>query len=148
GESGVFFATNLFVRLAKRYARKTRGMVRMKSGKTTWISGALAWSLAAFLPDTARAGGLNHVENVKLSAHPIAGGGVGSDIAIATSEAARYSARLLDGGKRLLIDISDADVTFADGAISDRTGVVTGVLTQAFRDASGSVVRVAITLSE
>jgi type IV pilus assembly protein PilQ len=76
------------------------------------------------------------------------GGGVGSDIVISTSEAARYSARLLDGGKRLILDISDADVTFPDGAISDRTGVVAGVLTQAFRTGGGSLARVAITLSE
>jgi type IV pilus assembly protein PilQ len=121
----------------------------MKSGKTTWLPGALAWSMAALWPGPARAAGLTHVESVKLSAHPAPGGGaVGSDIAITTSEAARYSARLADGGKRLLIDISDADVTFSDGAISDRTGVVSGVLTQAFREPSGSVVRVAITMTE
>src|SRR5258705_128147 len=75
-------------------------------------------------------------------------GGIGSDVLISTSEAARYSARLLDGGKRLLVDISDADVAFADGAISDRTGVVAGVLTQAFRQDGSSIVRVAVTLAE
>jgi len=123
-------------------------MVRMKSGKMKWMAGALAWTLAALPPGPARASAINHVQGVKVSPHPIPGGGVGSDIIVTTSEAARYSARLSDGGKRLLIDISDADVTFADGAIGDRTGVVTGVLTQAFRDPASSVARIAITLAE
>jgi type IV pilus assembly protein PilQ len=123
-------------------------MVSMKSGYGTWLHGALAFALAAGVAGAARAEGLNHVAGVKVSPHPVPGGGMGSDITISTSDAARYSARLLDGGKRLIIDISDADVTFSDGAISDRTGVVTGVLTQAFPSAGGSLVRVAITLSE
>src|SRR6185295_7752051 len=81
-------------------------------------------------------------------AHPVPNAGVGSDVVISTSEAARYSARLLDGGKRLLVDISDADVAFPDGAMGDRTGVVAGVLTQAFRQEGSSIVRVAVTLTE
>jgi type IV pilus assembly protein PilQ len=108
-------------------------MLRKKLHIAKWAQGAVLALLGVLAPARAGAAGLNHIESVKVSAHAIPNGGVGSDVVISTSEAARYSARLLDGGKRLLVDISDADVAFADGAISDRTGVVAGVLTQAFR---------------
>jgi type IV pilus assembly protein PilQ len=123
-------------------------MLRKKLHSAKWVQGAVLGVLGALSPGKAGAAGLNHVESVKISAHPIPNAGVGTDVVISTSEAARYSARLLDGGKRLLVDISDADVAFADGAINEKTGVVAGVLTQAFRQDGGSVVRVAVTLAE
>jgi type IV pilus assembly protein PilQ len=132
-------------------------MLRKKLHIAKWVQGAVLALLGVLAPGRAGAAGLNHVESVKVSAHPIPNAGVGSDVVISTSEAARYSARLLDGGKRLLVDISDADVTFSDdpgksptggGAISERTGVVAGVLTQAFRQEGSSVVRVAVTLTD
>jgi type IV pilus assembly protein PilQ len=123
-------------------------MLRKKLHLEKWAQGAvLAW-LGVLAPIRATAAGLNRVESVKVSVHPNANARVGSDITIGTSEAARYSARLLDGGKRLFVDIADADVAFADGAISERSGVVAGVLTQAFRQDGSSTVRVAITLTE
>ncbi|HKQ68609.1 MAG TPA: type IV pilus secretin PilQ [Polyangiaceae bacterium] len=113
-----------------------------------WISDSALFALVLALPASTAAASLNHVASVKVSAHPTPNGGAGTDIMIATSEAARYSARLTDGGRRLLVDISDADVTFEDSGQSDRTGVVASVLTQAFRSANSSVVRVAVNLAE
>ncbi|HEX9295272.1 MAG TPA: AMIN domain-containing protein, partial [Polyangiaceae bacterium] len=123
-------------------------MLRNKGEIRKWGAGWVLALVVAVVPASARAAAVNHVQSVKVSPRPIPNGGVGADVTIQTSDAPRYTARLLDGGKRLLIDISEADVAFADGAIHDQTGVVGGVLTQAFRDPSGSVVRVAITLTE
>jgi len=121
-------------------------MMGMRIRRRVVACGTSVSMLVALAPFRASAAAPNHVAAVKLSPRPVSGGATGTDVSIATSEAARYSARLLDGGKRLLIDISDADVTSAEAAISDRVGVVAGVLTQPYRDTSGSVVRVAITL--
>jgi type IV pilus assembly protein PilQ len=88
-----------------------------------------------------------HVREVSASVHALAGGRE-SEVTIRASAQPRYSARLTDGGKRLLIDISDADVTDGVGSIAEPSGLVAGVLTQAFQDAGSFVVRVAITLTE
>jgi type IV pilus assembly protein PilQ len=91
--------------------------------------------------------GPNRVDSVTVSARPAGPNVTASDVTIGTSAAPRYSARLTDDGKRLLIDIADADVAPSVSSTSDPVGLVAGVLTQGFRDANGRVVRVAITLS-
>ena len=120
----------------------------MKVDMTRWIPGGALWLLAALVPTAAGAGGLNHVESVTVSAHPMAGGSVGSDISIATSEAARYSAELKEGGRRLLIDIAEADVALADRDIRARTGIVAGVVTQMLPEAKSRTVRISVALTE
>jgi type IV pilus assembly protein PilQ len=89
-----------------------------------------------------------HVQDVQVAARSLGDGIVASEVTIVTSAAPRYSARLADQGRRLLIDISDADFKGANSAVSDPVGLVAGVLTQASQDGVTSVVRVAVTLTE
>jgi type IV pilus assembly protein PilQ len=119
----------------------------MKADYTKWIPSAALWLLAGGSAAAAEAAA-NHVGHIQLSAHPVAPSGSVTDIRISTSRAARYSARLSDGGRRLFIDISDADISGADDKPSQRAGVVSGVAVEALRDAGNSVARVAITLTE
>lgn len=75
--------------------------------------------------------------------------GASSEVVIVAASAPRYSARLAEGGMRLIIDISDASLAGAPGAITDPAGVVGGVLTQTFQHAEGAeTTRVTITLLE
>lgn len=120
-----------------------------------WLRWALATASAIGLSGAAESsawarGAPNHVRDVQVVAG-VSGADRSptSEVAIALSSAPRYSARLAEDGKRLLIDISDADVSGAPGAITDPVGVVGGVLTQAFRQDSGEkTTRVTITLLE
>ena len=59
-----------------------------------------------------------------------------------------YTARLEKGNRRLVIDVTDADVLGAAPALTERVGVVGGVLTQAFHTGAGSTTRILVTLME
>jgi type IV pilus assembly protein PilQ len=129
-------------------------MVRMKAQVGRWLGSALLGLFATALGAApAYAGGRNHVAGVKAAprASPAgAAGAPGTDVTISTSEAARYTAQLSDGGKRLQIDIAGADISAAeaDAAIRTRTGIVASVVTEARRDATEPGVRVIIQLTE
>ncbi|MFO0661796.1 MAG: secretin N-terminal domain-containing protein [Polyangiaceae bacterium] len=73
--------------------------------------------------------------------------GDSTDVVVTCSSTPRFSARL-DAGKRLLVDISDAEVKGASAALTDKVGVVGGVMTQSFKDGASSTTRVAVTLLE
>ncbi len=59
-----------------------------------------------------------------------------------------YTARLEKGNRRLVVDVTDADVLGANPALTDRVGIVGGVLTQAFHTGPGSTTRILVTLME
>jgi type IV pilus assembly protein PilQ len=141
----------LFVRLPDSYAPTLNGMVRMKAQLTRWLSSAVLGLFATALgAASAQAAGLNHVAGVKAAPRPSTGGATGTDVTIATSEAPRYAAQLLDGGKRLVIDLASADLSVAEAeaAVRTRTGVVASVETEALRDAKGPGVRITVHLTE
>ena len=62
--------------------------------------------MALVAPAPAQAGGVTHVHKVALAA-PAPGN---AEIAVSTSAAPKFSARVTNGGTRLLVDITDADV--------------------------------------
>ncbi len=64
------------------------------------------------------------------------------------SAAPTFTARLEGAGKRLVIDVSNADLKGIPGALTERVGVVGGVLSQAFKSADTSTVRFLITLTQ
>ncbi len=86
----------------------------------------------------------NHVRDVKV--HPADGIPGGTDIEVIGTTAPTYSARAEDGGKRLLIDLSDADLVGAPAAITNPSGLVGGVLTQGFHTDVGALARVTVSL--
>ena len=72
----------------------------------------------------------NHVRDVRV--HPSDGGAGGTEIEIEGTGAPTYNVRVADGGRRLLVDLSDSDVAGAPAAITAPVGVVGGILTQGF----------------
>ena len=103
-----------------------------------WLGGALesvAWA----------DGAANHVRDVRIAAGAEAA--ETTEVTIVGSVAPKYTARFDAASNRLLVDITDADVVGAPEAITDGAGLVAGVLTQSFHDASGQTTRVSITLA-
>ena len=86
----------------------------------------------------------NHVRDVKV--HAAEGGGV--EIEIVGTGAPTYNVRVADGGRRLIIDLSDSDVAGAPAAITTPIGVVGGVLTQGYETAVGHMTRLTVNLAQ
>jgi type IV pilus assembly protein PilQ len=86
----------------------------------------------------------NHVRDVHVRATDATSGA--AEIEIAGTGALTYSVRAADGGRRLLIDLSDTDLVGAPAAITNPVGVVGGVLTQSFDTDAGRMTRLTVTL--
>ncbi len=86
----------------------------------------------------------NHVRDVRLRADETAPGAV--QIEILGTGAPAYSVRVADGGRRLLVDLSDSDVVGAPAAITNAVGVVGGILTQSYPTNTGEMTRLTVTL--
>jgi type IV pilus assembly protein PilQ len=90
--------------------------------------------------------GPNHVRDVKVKASSVTDG---AEIEVVGTQAPVYSVRATDAGKRLLIDLSSADVAAGvDSAITTQTGVLGGVLTQSFKTETGLMTRVTVALAK
>jgi type IV pilus assembly protein PilQ len=120
------------------YAALLQRGVAALSAASAAASVLLVQSVAAAEPTA------NHVRDVRLQADDSASGA--AQIEIEGSGAAAYSVRVADGGRRLLVDLSDSDVTGAPAAITTPVGVVGGILTQAYPGAAGSMTRLTVTL--
>lgn len=70
-----------------------------------------------------------------------------AEIMVATSGTPRFSARVADGGKRLLIDLEGAAVQGAPGAITRGSKLVGGVMTQSFQSGAQKTTRVLVQLA-
>ena len=101
-------------------------MKRGSSHFRSWRRVAAAAALAcAVHSGSAAAGGVpNHLREVKVedTAH-------GQEVIAHGTTAATYSARVEAGGKRLLVDIANADMVKPIEAVATASGVVGGVLT-------------------
>jgi type IV pilus assembly protein PilQ len=86
----------------------------------------------------------NHVRDVRV--HASEGGEV--EIEIVGTGAPTYNVRVADGGKRLLIDLSNSDVAGAPAAITTPIGVVGGVLTQGYDTGVGHMTRLTVSLAQ
>lgn len=101
---------------------------------------------AASLPLTASAlEPLKHATAVHIERLPEQGG---AQVVVEFSAQPTYSARLANKGRRLLIDVANADITGAPAALTDRVGVVGGVMTQAFVTGRSKTTRILVTLLE
>jgi type IV pilus assembly protein PilQ len=97
------------------------------------LSAALSWA----------DGTPNHVRDVKIRSTDTAGG---AEIEVVGTSAPVFNVRVESGGKRLLVDIADADVTGVKEAITGQVGVVGGVLTQGFKTEAGTMTRLSVSL--
>jgi type IV pilus assembly protein PilQ len=100
--------------------------------------------LLAILAVTLQAGAASrHATAIELRAAEPSGA---ARIEVAFSAPPTFTARLERSGRRLLIDVPDADMRGAPGAITRRVGVVGGVMTQEFASKAGKTVRILVTL--
>jgi type IV pilus assembly protein PilQ len=67
-------------------------------------------------------------------------------IVVGFSEIPTFTARLEQNGLRLIVDVPDADLKGAPTALTERLGVVGGVMTQAFQSNGKSTTRLLVTL--
>ncbi len=72
----------------------------------------------------------------------------GAQVVVSFTAQPTYTARLEQNGRRLIVDVPNADIKGAVGAITRRTGVVGGVMTQAFKQGDGKTTRILVTLLE
>jgi type IV pilus assembly protein PilQ len=84
-----------------------------------------------------------HVKDVTLTA-PREGV---AEVLVTTSGMPHFSARVAEGGLRLIVDIEGADVTSAPGAIPNGNALVAGVMTQAFHQQDQRTTRVLVQLA-
>ena len=86
----------------------------------------------------------NHVSDVKIRQADAATGT--TEIEVVGTAAPVFNVRVEGGGKRLLVDISNADVQGVKDAITAQVGVVGGVLTQSFKTEQGMMTRLSVSL--
>ncbi len=108
-------------------------------GAATAATGVLLCESAAFAESPT-----NHVRDVRV--HEDAAVPGGAQIEVTGTSAFTYTVRVAEGGRRLLVDLSDADVVGAPAAITTSTGVVAGVLTQAYETGAGRMARLSVSL--
>jgi type IV pilus assembly protein PilQ len=84
----------------------------------------------------------NHVRDVRIRA----GEGGATEIEIVGTGAPTYNVRVADGGRRLLVELTDSDVAGAPAAITTPVGIVGGVLTQGFDTSAGHMTRLTVSL--
>lgn len=113
----------------RTFASEARGRPRVNyriflAGLSVWVMTAFFAVTAVALPNQVK------VTDVTLSA-PKEGT---ARIIVRTSSRPTYTARVADGGQRILLDISDAILSGAPPAIVEGNKVVAGVMTQSFVD--------------
>jgi type IV pilus assembly protein PilQ len=72
----------------------------------------------------------------------------GSEVFVRTDRQPDYTARVAQGGLRIILDIRNAKVSGAEEAITDGKGVVAGIMTQAFASEGYRTTRLLIQLSK
>jgi type IV pilus assembly protein PilQ len=101
-------------------------------------------ALSVAHPAFADAPGPRHATHVAVD--PEANGG--AVVRVEFSDTPTFTARLEQGGLRLVVDVPNADLKGVPAALTDRVGVVAGVLMQTFKSGSGSTARILVTLGK
>ncbi len=109
-------------------------------------SGAVSAVLLCESSASAEPSATNHVSDVRV--HPADGVPGGAAIEVIGSGTPVYSARVADGGRHLLVDLTDTDMAGAPPAITTAVGPVLGVLTQSYETTGDRMTRLTISLQE
>ena len=88
----------------------------------------------------------NHVHDVKVHATDTVSGA--AEIEVVGTSAPVYNLRVESGGKKLVVDISEADVQGVKEAMTSAAGVVSSIMTQAFTTEAGKMTRLSINLTK
>jgi type IV pilus assembly protein PilQ len=113
--------------------RRKRGSIHSIQRKVLSVLGAQAILLSATL--SWAEGTPNHVKDVKVRTTDAASGA--TEIEVVGTTAPVFNVRVEGGGRRLVVDIANADVAGAKEAITQAVGVVGGVMTQTFKTDAG-----------
>ncbi|MCA9597922.1 MAG: type IV pilus secretin PilQ [Myxococcales bacterium] len=107
----------------------------------------LGLALAILTPARAEAAGSasRHATRIQVARTGNTGA---AQVTVSFTAAPTFSARLDKQRKRLIIDVPDADIRGAPGAVTKRTGVIGGVLAQTFDTNGSKTTRVLVTLLE
>ncbi len=110
------------------------------------VTSAVFASVILLHAGLALAGGTpNHVRDVAVKAITSTAG-PGSEVVMRGTETPVFSVRVENAGKRIVVDVSNADLAGAKEAITDAVGLVGGVLTQSFRTEAGQMTRLTVNL--
>jgi type IV pilus assembly protein PilQ len=120
--------------------RRMRGTIHKK------VLSMLAAQAVVLSATLAFADAGNHVKDVKV--RPIEAVAGATEIEVVGTTAPVFTARVENGGKKLIVDLTNADVAGVKDALTNAVGVVTGVVTQAFKTDAGSMTRLTISLGK
>lgn len=109
------------------------------------VSCLLMLALGALSGAASGVSGLKHATAVEVRAGTTPGA---AEVVVTFNDAPAYTARLEKKIRRLVVDVSGADVTSAPPALTEKVGVVGGVMTQAFSTGGSKVTRILVTLLE
>jgi type IV pilus assembly protein PilQ len=115
------------------------------SGIFSAFSLLIALTVTAVPRTAVAAGASRHATAIDVRATDRGGS---ARVAIDFTAVPTFSARLEKSGRRLIIDVPDADLKGAPGAIVQRAGLVGGVMAQAFSSGSRNTARFLVTLLE
>jgi type IV pilus assembly protein PilQ len=121
--------------------RRKRGSIQRR---ILSVLGAQAILLAATL--SWAEGTPNHVKDVKVRTTDAASGA--TEIEVVATTAPVFNVRVEGGGRRLVVDIANADIAGAKEAITQAVGVVGGVMTQSFKTDAGQMTRLSVSLTK
>jgi type IV pilus assembly protein PilQ len=131
-----------------------RGSKKMRTKKIGALT-AIAVVLSATI--SWADGAPNHVRDVKV--HPAPAGQPGltrqtplaspgaTEIEVIGTGTPSFTVRVTEGGRKLIVDLANADVIGAPEAITKQEGSVAGILTQAFKGDAGQSARLTISLA-
>ena len=117
----------------------------MRSSRKAWslsVASAAALSFALLTSEAGAQTAANHVQKVTVQET-----GEGTDVWVEGTAAPRFSARVANGGKRLIIDIADADLASAIPALTQATGLVGGLVVQAYQADGAKTARLYVQLT-
>lgn len=118
---------------------------RMRRSIHKTVLSMLAAQAVVLSATLAHAEAANHVTDVKVRATDAQTGA--TEVEVVGTAAPVYNLRVESGGKKLLLDISNADVTGVREALTTAVGVVAGVATQAFKTGAGQMTRLTVSLT-
>lgn len=87
----------------------------------------------------------NHVRDVTVRTIDAESGA--AEIEVVGTSTPTFNVRIESDGKRLIVDISNSDVVGVKEAITNASGVVGGVMTQAFKTEAGRLTRLSVNLT-
>jgi type IV pilus assembly protein PilQ len=120
--------------------RRMRGTIHKK------VLSMLAAHAVVLSATLAFADAENHVKDVKV--RPIEAVAGATEIEVVGTTSPTYTARVENGGKKLIVDLANADLAGVKDALTSAVGVVSGVVTQAFKTDAGPMTRLTISLGK